>query len=81
MKTVQKHRFELITSVYIGTILMLFSSFLILIFEKPVSEENGDDMFRTFADAMYWSIITMTSIGYGTRFIKIFLILFCPNFN
>lgn len=62
-----KHKFELITSVYIATIILLFSSYLILIVEKPRSDKDKDNMFHTFADAMYWSIITMTTIGYGDR--------------
>jgi hypothetical protein len=27
----------------------------------------GDKHFHTFADAMYWSIITMATVGYGNR--------------
>jgi hypothetical protein len=71
-KVVYKHRFELITSVYIGTIILLFSSYFILIFEKEYSEKADDNHFHTYADALYWSIITMATIGYG-KFIFLFI--------
>ena len=64
-KTIFKHKFELITSLYIGVVILLLSSYLILIFEKPYSDASGDLHFHTFADALYWSIITMATIGYG----------------
>ena len=56
-----KHKFELISSVYIGFITMLLSSYLVYHCEKSVP----DTLFRTYSDAVYWSIITMTTIGYG----------------
>lgn len=66
LKTMQKHRFELLTSVYIGIFILLFSSYFILIFEKNYDSENpGEVWFHSYADAVYWSIITMTTIGYG----------------
>jgi hypothetical protein len=43
----------------------MFSSYMILIFEKPYSDEADDNHFQSYADAIYWSIITMTTIGYG----------------
>ncbi len=63
-KVMQKHRFELLTSVYIGIFILLFSSYFILIFEKHY--EPDEVAFHSYADALYWSIITMTTIGYGT---------------
>ena len=56
-----KHRFELISSVYIGFVTLLLSSYLIYHCEKSVP----DTLFRTYSDGVYWSIITMTTIGYG----------------
>jgi hypothetical protein len=67
LKVVYKHRFELITCFYIGTIMLLISSYLILIFEKEESIRLDDNHFQSYADALYWSIITMTTIGYGDR--------------
>ena len=67
MKVVQKHRFELLSSVYIGVIILLFSSYFILLVEKPYSEQQNDNHFHSYADALYWSIITMATIGYGNK--------------
>lgn len=36
-----------------------------MLVEKPYSDENDDNHFHSYADAIYWSIITMTTIGYG----------------
>ena len=65
LKVVLKHRFELLTSAYIGIIILFFSSYLILLVEQPYSEKNNDNHFHSYSDAVYWSIITMATIGYG----------------
>jgi hypothetical protein len=58
---VSQHKHELITTVYIGTIMLLFSAYFVLIFEHSYE----DTKFHSYADALYWSIITMTTIGFG----------------
>ena len=50
-----KHKFELISSIYIGFITLLLSSYLIFHCEKSVP----NSLFRTYSDAVYWSIITV----------------------
>ena len=65
LKVMSKHRFELLSSVYIGVIILFISSYFILLVEKPYSVQENDNMFHSYADALYWSIITMTTIGYG----------------
>lgn len=72
MKVVHQHRFELLSSFYIGIIILLFSSYFIMLVENPYSEENDDNHFHSYADAIYWSIITMTTIGYGRCAIQYF---------
>ncbi len=72
IKVIYKHRFELLSCVYLGVIVLMFSSYMILIFEKPYSEESNDNHFHSYADAIYWSIITMTTIGYGKHSSKYF---------
>jgi voltage-gated potassium channel len=65
LKVTLKHKSELLTTFYIATFILLLSSYLILLFEKPYSDENDDNAFHSFSDAVYWAIITMTTIGFG----------------
>lgn len=44
---------ELITTIYIGFLGLIFSSFLIYLVEK---DENK--MFRSFADALWWGLVS-----------------------
>ena len=50
---VYAHRQELITTIYIGFLGLIFSSFLIYLAEK---DENK--MFRSFADALWWGLVS-----------------------
>ncbi|KAI6181774.1 KCNQ potassium channel [Aphelenchoides besseyi] len=54
------HRQELLTTLYIGFLGLIFSSFLVYICEK-----NYNEKYETFADALYWGVITLTTVGYG----------------
>uniref|UniRef100_A0A673H015 Potassium voltage-gated channel, KQT-like subfamily, member 5b n=1 Tax=Sinocyclocheilus rhinocerous TaxID=307959 RepID=A0A673H015_9TELE len=54
--------YELVTAWYIGFLVLIFSSFLVYLVEK---EFNKD--FATYADALWWGTITLTTIGYGDK--------------
>ncbi|KAI6241843.1 KCNQ potassium channel [Aphelenchoides fujianensis] len=54
------HRQELLTTLYIGFLGLIFFSFLVYICEK-----NFNENFTSFADALYWGVITLTTVGYG----------------
>ncbi|OWA51387.1 Potassium voltage-gated channel subfamily KQT member 5 [Hypsibius exemplaris] len=54
------HRQELLTTFYIGFLGLIFSSFLIYLVEK-----DTNDRFLTFADALWWGVITLATVGYG----------------
>ncbi|KFD63066.1 hypothetical protein M514_07997 [Trichuris suis] len=56
------HRQELLTTMYIGFLGLIFSSFLVYLFEK-----NENEQFSTFADALWWGVITLCTVGYGDR--------------
>ncbi|KAJ8001841.1 hypothetical protein DPEC_G00173600 [Dallia pectoralis] len=59
---VYAHSKELVTAWYIGFLVLIFSSFLVYLVEhKP----NSD--FATYADALWWGTITLTTIGYGDK--------------
>ncbi len=46
---------ELITTIYIGFLGLVFSSFLIYLVEK-----EGNDHFKSFADALWWGVVSGT---------------------
>ena len=58
---VYAHRQELLTTLYIGFLVLMFSSFIIYLVEK---DENPED-FESFAHALWWGFITVCTVGYG----------------
>ncbi|XP_073186207.1 potassium voltage-gated channel subfamily KQT member 3 [Lepidochelys kempii] len=66
------HSKELITAWYIGFLTLILSSFLVYLVEKDVPEKDayGVEMkeeFETYADALWWGLITLATIGYGDK--------------
>ncbi|XP_034109336.1 potassium voltage-gated channel subfamily KQT member 1 isoform X13 [Drosophila albomicans] len=57
---VYAHRQELITTMYIGFLGLIFASFLVYMWEKDVN-----DKFNNFAQALWWGVITLCTVGYG----------------
>ncbi|XP_010874082.2 potassium voltage-gated channel subfamily KQT member 2 isoform X2 [Esox lucius] len=62
---VYAHSKELITAWYIGFLCLILASFLVYSVEK-----DNNEMFETYADALWWGLITLTTIGYGDKFPK-----------
>nr|XP_029712076.1 potassium voltage-gated channel subfamily KQT member 1-like isoform X8 [Aedes albopictus] len=58
---VYAHRQELITTLYIGFLGLIFASFLVYLMEKDVKETK----FNNFAQALWWGVITLCTVGYG----------------
>ncbi|NXE68052.1 KCNQ2 protein, partial [Calcarius ornatus] len=54
---------ELITAWYIGFLCLILASFLVYLAEKGENEH-----FDTYADALWWGLITLTTIGYGDKY-------------
>uniref|UniRef100_A0A8C5WUV1 Ion transport domain-containing protein n=1 Tax=Laticauda laticaudata TaxID=8630 RepID=A0A8C5WUV1_LATLA len=65
------HSKELITAWYIGFLTLILSSFLVYLMEKDVLEKDEDGKetkeFGTYADALWWGLITLATIGYGDK--------------
>ncbi|XP_062987221.1 potassium voltage-gated channel subfamily KQT member 3 [Elgaria multicarinata webbii] len=65
------HSKELITAWYIGFLTLILSSFLVYLVEKDVPEKNEEGKeikeFETYADALWWGLITLATIGYGDK--------------
>ncbi|KAF1765855.1 hypothetical protein GCK72_005808 [Caenorhabditis remanei] len=59
------HRQELITTLYIGFLGLIFSSYFVYLAEKDHVGVDGRQAFTSYADALWWGVITMTTIGYG----------------
>ncbi|XP_032898036.1 potassium voltage-gated channel subfamily KQT member 2 isoform X2 [Amblyraja radiata] len=60
---VYAHSKELITAWYIGFLCLILASFLVFLAEKDDNKE-----FATYADALWWGLITLTTIGYGDKY-------------
>ncbi|XP_055630791.1 potassium voltage-gated channel subfamily KQT member 1 isoform X20 [Toxorhynchites rutilus septentrionalis] len=58
---VYAHRQELITTLYIGFLGLIFASFLVYLMEKEVENTK----FNNFAQALWWGVITLCTVGYG----------------
>ncbi|KAG1675184.1 Potassium voltage-gated channel subfamily KQT member 5 [Nymphon striatum] len=63
---VYAHRQELFTTLYIGFLGLIFSSFLVFLAEK----DTNSTMFGNFADALWWGVITLCTVGYGEVYPK-----------
>ncbi|CAK5079369.1 unnamed protein product [Meloidogyne enterolobii] len=61
------HRQELITTLYIGFLGLIFASYFVYLAERDTQQigPDGRPAFGSYADALWWGVITMTTIGYG----------------
>ncbi|XP_078539017.1 potassium voltage-gated channel subfamily KQT member 1 [Lissotriton helveticus] len=61
------HRQELITTLYIGFLGLIFSSYFVYLAEKDAVDSDGGTQFGSYADALWWGVVTVTTIGYGDK--------------
>lgn len=58
---VYDHRYELIATLYFCFIFLIVVAYLIWLVEKDDTKPAGEDMFHSFADTLWWAIVTMVS--------------------
>ncbi|KAI3377396.1 hypothetical protein L3Q82_008585 [Scortum barcoo] len=58
---------ELITTLYIGFLSLIFSSYFVYLAEKDAVDSSGTTEFGNYADALWWGVVTVTTIGYGDK--------------
>ena len=56
---VYDHRYELIATLYFCFIFLIVIAYLIWLVEKDETKPANEDMFHSFADTLWWAIITM----------------------
>ncbi|CAF4487842.1 unnamed protein product [Rotaria socialis] len=60
------HRIELITTMYMGFIVLIITSYLVYLAERDYIFD-GSKQFESYADALWFGIVTVATIGYGDR--------------
>ncbi len=61
MKVFVEKKFEFITLIILFSFLVFFASTVIYIFEGSGENQN----INSFYDAIYWAVVTITTVGYG----------------
>jgi len=52
---------ELITTLYIGFLGLIFSSYFVYLAEKDDIGDDGRNDFRSYADALWWGVVSTSS--------------------
>ena len=52
---------ELITTLYIGFLGLIFSSYFVYLAEKDYIADDGRTDFRSYADALWWGVVSTSS--------------------
>ena len=49
---------ELITTLYIGFLALIFSSYFVYLSEKDAVDARGNKNFNSYADALWWGVVS-----------------------
>ena len=55
---------ELLTSYYFAFLTIIFGSYIL----HELEHEQNPDHFSSLGDALWWSVVTFTTIGYGDKY-------------
>ena len=59
---------ELITTLYIGFLGLIFSSYFVYLAEKDAVDEDGKTGFASYADALWWGVVrALLCVHYAPR--------------
>ncbi|CAG5957730.1 unnamed protein product [Menidia menidia] len=61
------HRQELITTLYIGFLGLIFSSYFVYLAEKDAVDEEGKTGFSSYADALWWGVLDCATPPFSTN--------------
>ncbi|RCN28491.1 hypothetical protein ANCCAN_25766 [Ancylostoma caninum] len=70
------HRQELITTLYIGFLGLIFSSYFVYLAEKDHISPDGKQAFTSYADALWWGVVRLYSFIPGNTHIFSIRLLF-----
>lgn len=59
---------ELITTLYIGFLGLIFSSYFVYLAEKDAVDEEGKTGFSSYADALWWGVVRQLNCGIEKHF-------------
>ena len=63
---VLKKERKVLSTVLVFAVAYVFITALVMFnFEPRINPETGEETFHTFFDALYWSTVTLTTVGYG----------------
>ena len=63
---VLKKESKVLSAVLLFAVAYIFVTALVMFnFEPRINPNTGEETFRTFFDAVYWSTVTLTTVGYG----------------
>ena len=51
---------ELITTLYIGFLGLIFSSYFVYLAEKDEVDKDGKMHFKSYADALWWGVVSFS---------------------
>ena len=65
MKVLQKERKVLTAVLFFAAAYIFVTALVMFNFEPRINPNTGSETFSTFFDAIYWSTVTLTTVGYG----------------